>query len=1261
MSFPKTRTLFKSYLLTSCTLLFLLAGNAQAQPSQSPLISRDGGGVKPNIMLTMDDSGSMMFQHMPELKIYINNYDASKTETQNNSAGAYSLSSPVGGSSVRMDPNDNATLGGPGSANGSSSQFLGTIAAQRGSTNFRQKLMRSPDTNTIYYNPEVRYLPWALVTYPLPVATSTNPAGRMANSPITAAYRDPMNPSSGGVINLTDVRDISDSGLDWCYYSSDNSCSQPAVTTSCTGSGKRKVCTDTPDTRAYDPGLYYRLKKSAGVYLNPSAAGNYTEYSINRETVFPKVATRTDCAGSVGATGCSQTEERQNFANWFTYYRTRNLLARGSLVEAFAASTDTFRIGWGRINDSSSTSIDGVSTTVIAAGVRDFTTATKTSLFNWLYALPANGGTPLPGAMRAVGEYYSRNDNKGPWTDVPGSTNSTTDKTCRRAYHIMVTDGYWNASTTSVGNSDNTDGLKITGSGREYQYKAVRPYKDDSENRLADYAMEYWKKDLRTDLANGVVPSAQDPAFWQHMVNFMVGLGVRGTLQPDKLAGGLPNPASDLPALIAGTKSWGADEIDDLWHAALNSRGEFISAKDPSELAEAIQRSVGQALQRELREAGVATASTILQAGNRKYVPLYNTGTWNGDIQAFILDAEGQAGVQTWAAEAKMPVWTSRNIVTWNTDLSTAAGAPFTLAAMGSSNLTSLGTLTTTPTSTQAELVNFLTGDRSKEGDGKPFRERKGVLGDVIDANPVLVKDAVNMGYGTLPSTQGGSDSRYTDFLTVKAARTPTIFVGANDGMLHAFKDTLGAVTADDGKEVFAYVPKAVYANLSKLADPSYGTNALYHQFFVDGPLVEADAFINAPGASSPSWRNYLIGSLGAGGRAVFALDVTNTASLGASTVRWELSSSSNADLGYITAPIEVGVLPNGEWVAIFGNGGFSSAGKAVLFVVNLQSGVAQTLVVDTAGSNGLGGVGVVRNATGQITTLYVGDLKGKVWKFDYQASANSRFEITGGVAFFTAAHTDAVAQPITQAPVIFDHSKGSKIVVFATGVLATESDANSTAVQAIYGVWDKAGDTVARPMKRDLAVPATSKYLLEPRSLSAVAGASGTTYYSLGGVAVDWDAGQRGWVINLDISSGLRVVYPSQKVSSKIVMASVIKPANAALVCESSTGSGLNLLIPVEQGVNPTYRLFDTDGNGTINASDALVSGYGTNADGIDAIVRGTPVCADGICTTKVSIQNTTSQIGAHIEDTDPNGGGGSPRPVKDRVWRRIINPPIR
>ncbi|MBK9440324.1 MAG: hypothetical protein IPN53_03025 [Comamonadaceae bacterium] len=1044
--------------------------------------------------------------------------------------------------------------------------------------------------------------------------------------------------------------------------------------------------------------IYYRLRKnSSGYYEDPSQITSYSFVDINAMkagykkktsaaaswektstdsttgteslTSFPKYAARTDCTSST--TSCSQTEERQNYANWFTYYRSRMLLAQGAIPEAFKDIEDTLRLGWGRIHKSTATSVDGINTKIVDSGVRDFSATTDTSatstrakFINWLRNHPGNtdtdaatnyttqGGTPLIEAVTGVGEYYKRTDDGGPWSDDPAASSSVAHKTCRRSYNMLVTDGYYSNSSPAVGNVDAANNLPSITTPTTYTYIPVAPYKDGNSDTLADVAMKYWATDLRSTIDNKIVPTASDPAYWQHMTNYMIGLGVNGTLNRD----------TDWDLLKAGTLNWpattGAGRIDDLWHAAVNSRGDYYSVKNPKELTEGIKAALGSTLQRELRESGVATASTVLQDGNRKYVPLYQTGIWSGDVQAFVLDASGQAGAQQWSAESKVPAPASRNILTWNTDTLPASAVAFTTAEMGASNVTSLGTLATTPTSTAADLVNFLRGDRSKEGDGFPFRARKSVLGDFINSNPVLLKSAVNMGYSTLPLAQGGEDTRYAAFVTAKAARTATIFVGGNDGMLHAFKDTLGTTVTEDGKEVFAYIPKTVVANLSKLADKDYGTTALYHQFFVDGPLVETDVFVNAPAAGSASWRNYLLGSLGSGGRAVFALDVTDTASLGASSVRWELNSDAHADLGYVTAPIEAGVLPNGEWVAVFGNGSFSPgngstipAGTATLFVVNLQTKTAQTLAVESStGTNGLGGVGVVRNASGQITTLYAGDLKGKLWKFDYSATAPSRFEINGGgTAFFTAAHTNGDAQPITQAPILFDHTKGGKIVLFGTGVLATETDANSTATQAIYGVWDKPSDTTPKPMGRSLLVS---------RTLTEVAGAGGAVYYSLAGTAVDWDSGQRGWVV--DVSSGLRVIYPSQRMSSKIALVSVLKPASTVVACESASGSGMNLLMPVEQGVDPTYQFFDTDGNGVVDSTDTIVSGYATNADGIDAIVWSDPVCSGGTCKRVFSLQNATGQKKGTIVEPDPTSSG-STRVAKDRVWRRIINPPIR
>lgn len=1179
--------------------VLLLTQMAAAQtPSQKPLLSRDGGGVKPNIILTMDDSGSMMFQHMPEDNIIL---------------GSQTVASPVGGASVRMDPDDNATLGGPGSAQGAPSQFRGTVSGDPASTNYRQKLMRSPDTNTIYYNPEVRYLPWPLAA-----------GGRMANASVTAALRDPMN-SGGGTINLTNVRSVTSDTHVWCF--------RPNTASNCTNSN-----TDIN----YDPGLYYRLRKNtSGQYLDATVQGNYDRFTINAvsSTTYTKYAARTDCIGTI----CTRDQERQNYANWFTYYRTRNLLARGAVAEAFSESTDTFRLGYGRINKGS-TSIDNVNTRVIEAGVRDFNSTRKADLFSYLYSLPAEGGTPLRLAMQEAGNYFSRVDSRGPWSETPGTASTVAEKTCRRSYHVLVTDGYWSDTVGSgglvaVGNDDNTNGPTISGPGQSFQYLAPRPYRDGSSNTLADYAMKYWKNDLRVNLDNKVVASLENPGFWQHMVNFTVGLGVRGPL----------DPATDLPLLTDGTKAWGSDKIDDLWHAAVNSRGEFFSAKDPNEMAGAIRTAIGQTLQRELREAGVATAATTLQDGNRKYVPLYKTGAWNGDVQAFALDANGQAGVQLWAAEAKVPAWASRRIFTWDTGLTTPTGAVFTWAGISTANRTALGSAGVTYGST---FVDFLRGDRSQEGTDLLFRRRTGVLGDFINSNPVLVKGSVNLGYNTLP-TIGAS---YAAFLTQKAARTSVLFAGSNDGMLHGFRDTLGAVPAEDGKEVFAYVPRTVYPNLSKLADKTYGTDLLYHQFYVDGPLQETDAYVRAPGASSASWRNYLLGALGSGGRAIYALDVTDTANLGASSIRWEFSSDSDSDLGYVYSAVEAGVLPNGEWVAIFGNGHMSGAGKAVLFVANLETGVVQKLVVDATGSNGLSGVAVQRNSAGQITNLFAGDLKGKLWKFDYNASATSRFEVSGGGPIFSATSTAGVAQPITQPPGIYDHPDGGKLLVFGTGVLVTETDANSTAVQAIYGIWDKPSDVAfPRPMTRAS---------LATRTVTSTTGAGGAVFYDIAGADVDFVT-QRGWVIDLNIISGLRVVNRPLRVSKGLALVSTLAPAQNVVACDASTGVGITFLLPVATGENPTYRLFDTNGDGFVNDSDSTSTGYFTGNPGGDRVFLpgsagsgggggGGGICPPGFTMGAILDQATGMPV---CVPNDPLAA----QKIKDRVWRRIINPPIR
>lgn len=1206
-------------LLAMMPALVLHAQTTSPNPSTDPLLNRDGGGVKPNVMLIVDDSGSMLFQTMPDSAVYLGNSPSASISPLR----TVDLGSGMRGShSLKMHPTDTMIL---------ASVYAGVVAGSTTSSNWRQAFLRSPDTNTIYYNPEVRYLPW--------VRPDTT---RMPNSTATSAPIDPMN-FSGTRVNLQTVSFVNER---WC--------APPGSGADCsTANGT----TATVNLR-FNPMLYYRVQKNAdGSYKSPtSTIANFDRYDLNPVTAAYATTTyvggtltrypaRTDCA----ANPCTLAEERVNFANWFTYYRSRALLAKGGLSESFVSGSNTFRIGYGVINDTSSNNIDGVSTNVIQQGVRDFTVAQRSTTIAWLQGLPISGGTPLRTSLDLVGQYYMRSDNGGPWSDDPAALSSAPHKSCRRSYMFMVTDGYWNDTVSGAGNADNTAGSAMSGPSYSYPgYSPGPPYSDDSLDTLADYAMKYWKTDLRggtgtTALTNNVVPTADNPAFWQHMSGYFIGLGVRGTLNPD----------TDLPYLTSGTKTWTTDRIDDLWHAAVNSRGAYFSAKDSTELASAIRSSLSSTVERELREAGVATATTILENGNRKYVPFYRTSAWNGDVQAYSLDANGVAGAVQWTAESKLPPWASRNIVTWDRGVSPAHAVTFTWATISADSKSALGTITATYTAT---FVDFLRGDRSQEGSTLAFRPRDGVLGDFINSNPVVVLSGFNGGYSGL--SVGGPS--YTSFLNSKTSRTfGVLFIGGNDGMLHGFKDTK-TTPAVDGQEVFAYVPRAIYPSLATLATITYGTSSNYHRFYVDGPLAETDAFIPVSGASgTATWRNLLLGSVGAGGRAVFALDVTDTANLGTSTVKWEISDADDTDLGYVMSPIESGVLPNGEWVAIFGNGYYSTSGLAKLFVVTLKDGVIRKLTVNSTDSNnGLGGVAVVRDSTGYIQSLYAGDQAGKMWRMDYSAAAPSFFSVglSGNRLIDAKTSVTAVVQPITQRPVIYPHPNGGNFVVFGTGQLLTTTDADSTLTHSLYGVWDKTSPTTTE----SLTLPLGRTYL-KTRTITTVNGSGGAIFYSISGATITWTSGNdRGWVIDLNVTSGLRLVYPPQKVSSNEVLMSTVAPAANVAQCDSGTGRGINFVFDVFTGANPTYPFFDTNGDGLFTSADVNVSGYSTGADGVDAIVKGATSCdASGLCTTKVSFQNTTGQMGGQSQ-YQQSPGGGSPRVLTDRLWRRIINPPI-
>ncbi|WP_300285241.1 hypothetical protein [Nitrosomonas sp.] len=362
--------------------------------------------------------------------------------------------------------------------------------------------------------------------------------------------------------------------------------------------------TTTNKNKTFYPAVYFRYNGSGAT----DSAASYTQIEIKSSTpTYTGSLGRTDCAA---APTCTYDEEIQNFANWYTYYRSRVLLARAGVGRAFAAQSKNMRVAFGAINKGS-TSIDEVATETLITGVRLFDGTDKADFFNKLYqhTIPAQG-TPLRTAMKGVGEYLKRTDDKGPWGENPG-VGGGSQAVCRQNYHILMTDGYWNDSYSGVENSDGSNGNIITNhfpnaAPATYQYKPVLPYSDSYKNTLADVAMYYWKTDLRTDLDNKVPTNAKDPAFWQHMVNFTVGLGVKGTL-------------TSLPGSSGGPSAWpnptnsNPEKIDDLWHAAINSRGEFFSAQDPVTFASGLSSTLNNITARISSSAAVCSRDNQYQ------------------------------------------------------------------------------------------------------------------------------------------------------------------------------------------------------------------------------------------------------------------------------------------------------------------------------------------------------------------------------------------------------------------------------------------------------------------------------------------------------------------------------------------------------------------------------------------------------------------------------------------------------------------------
>jgi len=774
---------------------------------------------------------------------------------------------------------------------------------------------------------------------------------------------------------------------------------------------------------------------------------------------------------------------RQNFANWFSFYRRRELTAKaaiGRVIESLHQSRDRAQVGLAVLNDGGTDNHE-----VMLIDANDASDQTQTVLANLYNIHIEMDGTPLRRALQDVGQYFDRHDDGGdeylsttpPWADEAAGGG------CQRAFAIVMTDGYYNGSDYSIEGDLRT--MNADGDGRARNPVTPDVYNIPSlydmgvflgpnnaydDPTLADIAMFYYENDLDASLSNNVQPYHYDIAPHQHMVTYSVAFGVHGAFDPEDPAYDcLPQcdpEDEDCPEAIC--PEWqrplddGQRKIDDLYHAAINGRGQFYAADDPQQLVDSLEAVMKSITGSTATGSAVSINAQELQSDTALYQATYLPSDWSGDVMSKPLDPDTGLVIKdqladgsyedrvNWSAMEQLDSRTAaRKIITYNDYLRT--GVTFQYGSLSDAQKLLLDANDTMA----QKLVAFLRGDTSE--DGGLFRDRSHILGDVVHASPIGYRWSSDPG---------------------------VVFVGANDGMLHVLDE-------ETGEEIFAYVPNLVFANLKHLADEPY-----VHHYYVD----------NEPSISKlgSSGSTLLLGGLGRGGRGYYCLDISTIGTSGfdaegsvGSIVKWEWPANSDPenaaydpDMGYSFGQGFI-VNTNAGNVAIFPNGYDSENGRAVLFAWPLSSSgtplTIEPIRIDTGvGANNTGADGIAYtsdddcnglstpalvddNLDGLVDTAYAGDLLGNLWKFDLSSSQVSEWDVaykdTDGNSkpLFQARNLSGFRQPITVAPDVMSHcdfNRRGNIVVFGTGrYIGMDDYATYASVETIYGIWDWADE----------------------------------------------------------------------------------------------------------------------------------------------------------------------------------------------------------
>ncbi|MHB1232970.1 MAG: pilus assembly protein [Burkholderiales bacterium] len=738
------------------------------------------------------------------------------------------------------------------------------------------------------------------------------------------------------------------------------------------------------------------------------------------------------------------------------------------------------------------------------------------------------GLSPITGTFMTATDYF--NGAVKNFGGSQGGPQAAPPDACGKDFVVFLTNGLPNVDST----------------GAPVKYDGVKPY---SPAEVANAVTAVSTLDSGARKVQTYVIGFALPAFTKNYF----------TLNP-------PNPLDQMAAAGGTASAYYADDL-----ASLNAKFSTI---------------FNDILGKSGAAAAVAVTSGTVIAGGKMFQGQFNSVDWSGDLVAYNTNPLTGAPIMTptaWNAASQVKLQnydTGRSIITIKP--STGKGIAFRWPAIPASptaselDPTQVTALNTSPTgvldANGGKRLNYIRGDTSQPG----MRARPvTVLGDIVDSAPYYVGAPASNYSDELESAP------YSTFRTTYLSRTPMIYAGANDGMLHGFD-------AATGQEKLAYVPSPVYANLTQLTSTTYS-----HRYFVDGSPTVIDGFYGG------AWHTVLVSGLAGGGQGFFALDVTDPGTFSEvnanKLVQWEFTDANDKDLGYSYSQPSIVKLNNGTWAAIFGNGYnntvadsyVSTSGDAVLYIVDLQTGALikkiDTGVGSAATPNGLATPTVIdADSNGTADFVYAGDLKGNLWKFDISGSTPGTWKVAySGAPLFTAKDGSGTPQPITAAPDVVAHPSGFSfgyIILFGTGKYLETTDPADTSSQTFYGIQDNGATVGGRTSGQLVAQTVTA---------TTVVGAN--TFRSVSSNTVDWTSGTvHGWYLDLP-SSGERVVSDSITRNKRVIFTTII-PSTAAC---SAGGTGYLMELDLLTGGAITIPTLDVNGDGIIDVADKVGGSY--------------------------------------------------------------------